>query len=66
MDENRTLQDVLAALDEFLIYRTDGKLQDLLKVRNKLRQERQEKEHAGHATPLSSGWPCVWPWYGGY
>lgn len=47
MDENRTLQDVLAALDEFLIYRTDGKLQDLLKVRNKLRQERQEKEYVG-------------------
>jgi hypothetical protein len=48
MDEKTTLQEVLAAVDEFLIYRTDGKLQDLLIARNKLRKER-EKEYAGQA-----------------
>lgn len=44
MDENRTVQEVLAAVDEFLIYRTEGKLQELLQVRNKLRRERQQAE----------------------
>ena len=44
MDEQNTLTEVLNALDEFLIYRTEGKLQELLQVRNKLRNERHESE----------------------
>lgn len=40
--EEKTVQEVLKALDEFLIYRTNYKLQELVKVRNKLRQEREE------------------------
>lgn len=44
MDENKTVQEVLEALDDFLNYRTDYKLQELVRVRNKLRQERQNEE----------------------
>ena len=42
--EDRTVKEVLDALDEFLIYRTEGKLQELQLIRNKLRRERQEAE----------------------
>lgn len=44
MDENKTVTEVLDALDEFLVYRTEGKLQELLHIRNKLRWERQTAE----------------------
>lgn len=42
MNENKTVQEVLNALDEFLVYRTNGKLDELQRVRNRLRQERQK------------------------
>jgi hypothetical protein len=38
MDENK-VKEVLAALDDFLIYKTNYKLQELVRVRNKLKQE---------------------------
>lgn len=44
MDEKKLIEEILVAVDEFLIYRTDGKLQELSHLRNKLRRERQETE----------------------
>lgn len=45
MNEKDTVKDVLNALDEFLIYRTEGKLEELVRVRNRLREE-EKKKHA--------------------
>lgn len=48
-----TVQQVLTALDQFLIYRTKGKLDELVKVRNKLREQCEKGtlilEEAKHA-----------------
>lgn len=51
MNENNTINEVLAAVDELIVYRTDHYLNELIRVRNKLRAERLAKEetHAGQA-----------------
>lgn len=41
MDEQNLTKELLEAVDEFITYRTDGKLQDLVRARNKLRKERE-------------------------
>ncbi len=41
---NDTVEEVLQALDQFLIYRTDYKLQELVRVRNKLREDKDAEQ----------------------
>ena len=47
--ENTLLERLLQAVDEAILYRTDGKLQELKKVREEIRRQNESVEQALNA-----------------
>jgi hypothetical protein len=47
--ENNLLERLLQAVDEAILYRTDGKIQALKKVREEIRQKNQLSDQAEYS-----------------